>query len=88
MKQANVTDQQIQVVWIKQAEAGPSQYGDFPKHAMVLKDNLVKCLNLFGSKIGCLPDPLTVGFSAFNTSRYFLDYNRNSTGADATLGYQ
>ena len=50
MKQSGITDQQVQVVWIKQAEAGPSQYGDFPKHATVLKDNLVKCLNLLKKK--------------------------------------
>lgn len=32
-------------------------------------------------------EPVTIAFSAFNTSRYFLDFTRNSTGIDATVGY-
>jgi outer membrane protein insertion porin family len=31
--------------------------------------------------------PLTLSLSAFNTSRFFLDFTRNSTGGDVTLGY-
>ncbi len=43
---AGVSARQVQAVWLKQAEAGPAALGDFPKHAQVLKDNLVKCLAL------------------------------------------
>ncbi len=46
---AGLSAQQIQVAWMKQAEAGPAQYGDFPKHAKQLQENLVKSLaNLKG----------------------------------------
>lgn len=31
--------------------------------------------------------PLTLSLSLFNTSRYFLDFSRNSTGGDLTFGY-
>jgi outer membrane protein insertion porin family len=31
--------------------------------------------------------PLTFSFSAFNTSRFFLDFTRLSTGGDVTFGY-
>ena len=45
LKAAGLSEKQIQVAWMKQAEAGPSQHGDFPKHAKVLQENLVKGLN-------------------------------------------
>lgn len=32
-------------------------------------------------------EPVTIAFSAFNTSRFFLDFTRDSTGVDATVGY-
>lgn len=32
-------------------------------------------------------EPVTLAFSAFNTSRFFLDFSRNSTGIDGTVGY-
>ncbi len=41
---AGLSARQIQVAWMKQAEAGPAQYGDFPKHAKQLQENLVKDL--------------------------------------------
>ncbi|MGB8170393.1 MAG: hypothetical protein WCF18_23020 [Chthoniobacteraceae bacterium] len=41
---AGVSARQIQVAWMKQAEAGPAQYGDFPKHAKQLQENLAKDL--------------------------------------------
>jgi outer membrane protein insertion porin family len=31
--------------------------------------------------------PVTLAFSAFNTSRFFPDFTRNSTGIDGTIGY-
>jgi hypothetical protein len=44
LKAAGVTEKQVQVVWMKQAEAGPASLGAFPKHAEALKGNLVKSL--------------------------------------------
>lgn len=41
---AGLTAAQIQVAWLKQAEAGPARLGDFPKHADVLRENLVTAL--------------------------------------------
>ncbi len=41
---AGLSARQVQAVWMKQAEAGPAQYGDFPKHAKQLQENLVKDL--------------------------------------------
>ncbi len=44
VQRAGLSPQQVQVAWMKQAEAGPAQYGDFPKHAKQLQENLVKSL--------------------------------------------
>ena len=44
MKAGGLGAKQIQVAWMKQAEAGPAQHGDFPKHAKQLQENLVKGL--------------------------------------------
>ena len=37
---AEVTPAQVQVVWIKHALAGPARYGEFPRHAEALADDL------------------------------------------------
>jgi hypothetical protein len=50
LSRAGVTPQQVQVVWIKQAEAGPARLGEFPAHAQTLKTNLVTVLNLLKEK--------------------------------------
>lgn len=44
LQRAGVSPQQVQVAWMKQAEAGPAQYGDFPKHAKQLQASLVTSL--------------------------------------------
>ncbi|MGY8642229.1 MAG: hypothetical protein ACKVJU_14190 [Verrucomicrobiales bacterium] len=44
VKAAGLSDQQIQVAWMKQAEARPAQYGEFPDHVKQLQANLVKDL--------------------------------------------
>lgn len=41
---AGLAANQIQIAWIKEAEAGPARLGEFPQHARVLKDNLVTAL--------------------------------------------
>ncbi len=45
LKQASVTGQQVQVVWIKQAMAAPEFLGAFPKHAEVLEGHMVGLLD-------------------------------------------
>lgn len=42
----DVTPQQVQVIWIKQAEAMPSRLGDYPAHTRALEANLVAILNI------------------------------------------
>jgi hypothetical protein len=44
LERAGITAVQVQVAWMKQAEAGPSQHGEFPRHAQQLHDNLVTSL--------------------------------------------
>ncbi|OHB67829.1 MAG: hypothetical protein A2Y77_01820 [Planctomycetes bacterium RBG_13_62_9] len=39
IKQAGVTAPQVQVVWLKQAQMGPAQLGEFPAHAQSLRDD-------------------------------------------------
>ena len=40
IKNAGVTAGQVQLVWIKQAEMGPANLGEFPKHARVLQNDI------------------------------------------------
>lgn len=47
---AGLSPRQIQVAWMKQAEAGPAQYGEFPKHARQLQANLVVSLTNLKAK--------------------------------------
>lgn len=44
LTRAGVTRPQVQVLWIKQALAGPRRYGRFPRHARVLADHLIAIL--------------------------------------------
>jgi hypothetical protein len=50
LDRAGVAAQQIQIVWIKQAEAGPARLGEFPAHARTLQAHLVSALNLLKQK--------------------------------------
>lgn len=40
IKAAGVTAAQIQAVWLKQAQMGPAQLGEFPAHAQSLRDDV------------------------------------------------
>ncbi|MEK7995340.1 MAG: hypothetical protein AAB403_16175, partial [Planctomycetota bacterium] len=44
IEQAGVSPVQVQVVWLKQAQMGPAQLGDFPKHAESLRDDTADIL--------------------------------------------
>src|ERR1035438_3541303 len=46
LQRAGITPQQVQVVWLKQAEAGPGRLGEFPEHAPGLEKHLVGILKL------------------------------------------
>lgn len=50
IKNARATPAQVQVVWLKQAEMGPANLGEFPKHAQVLKDNVAVILQKLKDK--------------------------------------
>ena len=47
---ANVSDQQVQVVWIKQAIMGQARYGEFPAHAKKLESDLITTLQLLKAR--------------------------------------
>jgi hypothetical protein len=44
LRKAGVTAAQIQVVWVKQAQIGPSQLGEFPAHAQSLQNDVAVIL--------------------------------------------
>ena len=46
LKADGVTARQVQVLWIKQAEARPATLGEFPAHARTLQANLTDILNI------------------------------------------
>lgn len=46
VRAAGVTPAQVQVAWMKQAEAGPARLGEFPAHALVLERNITATLAL------------------------------------------
>ncbi len=46
LKNSGVTAQQVQVIWLKEAEAQPARLGDFPAHARTLEANLIGMLNI------------------------------------------
>jgi hypothetical protein len=66
---AGVSPQQVQVIWVKQAEAGPAQLGAFPKHAEALRDHLATGLGLLREKFPNLR-------LAYLSSRIYAGYAR------------
>jgi len=50
IKNASVLPSQVQLVWIKQAEMGPANLGQFPRHAQVLRDNIAVILRKLKDK--------------------------------------
>jgi hypothetical protein len=44
LKDAGISPQQVQTAWIKHAQGGPSQQGEFPKHAEILAENTILTL--------------------------------------------
>lgn len=48
LKQAGVSREQVQVIWIKQADAGPTQ--GFPKYAQTLQAELARIVQIFPAR--------------------------------------
>lgn len=48
LKQAGISRDQVQVIWIKQADAGPNQ--GFPKYAQTLQAELARIVQIFPSR--------------------------------------
>lgn len=48
LQQARVTREQVQVIWIKQADAGPNQ--GFPKYAQTLQAELARIVQIFPTR--------------------------------------
>ncbi len=67
LKNNGVTPQQVQAVWIKQAEARPAALGEFPEHARTLAANIVSILNIAKQKYPNLR-------VAYLSSRIFAGY--------------
>jgi hypothetical protein len=45
-RKAGVTSEQVQLVWIKQAQKNPAGLGEFPKHAKSLQDDTAEILRM------------------------------------------
>lgn len=67
VKAAGATPQQVQVVWMKHAIARPQPYGEFPKHAMQLKDDTAELARLLKQRFPNLK-------LAYLTSRTYAGY--------------
>jgi hypothetical protein len=67
IKAAGVTAPQVQVVWLKQADIRPSQYGEFPAHAQTLRDNIAVCLRRLKTRFPNL-------WIAYLSSRIYAGY--------------
>jgi len=50
LKKANVTDAQVQVVWLKQAQKNPAGLGEFPEHAKSLQNDTAEILRKLKKK--------------------------------------
>ncbi len=46
LRRADVSPQQVQVVWIKQAHANPAATGGWPKHNEAMEKELIVCLSM------------------------------------------
>ena len=47
LKSADVSYEQVQVAWVKQAIAGQGRLGEFPAHAKRLESDLITAANSF-----------------------------------------
>ena len=71
LKAAGVANEQVQVVWIKQALIAEAQYGEFPAHAKKLESDLVTTLQLLKQRFPNLQ-------LAYMSSRIYAGYATTS----------
>ena len=50
LRDAHVTDQQVQACWIKLCLAGPDKYGPFPQSSDLLRDDIITVLGLLKTR--------------------------------------
>jgi hypothetical protein len=50
LRQAGISDEQVQVAWIKQARINPAALGEFPQHAEALKQDLAVIIGKLKAK--------------------------------------
>ncbi len=68
IEQAGVSPAQVQVLWLKQAQMGPAQLGEFPKHAESLRDDTAVILRKLKERfpnlrIVCLSSRIYAGYA-------------------------
>ena len=80
IEMARVEPNQVQVVWMKQADISPAQYGDFPAHSQVLRDNMGMILRMLKTRfpnlhIAYLSSRIYAGYAttALNPEPYAYD---------------
>jgi len=67
LQKAHIEPNQVQVVWMKQAEMSPAQYGAFPAHAQTLRDNMAIILRMLKTRFPNL-------WIAYLSSRIYAGY--------------
>ena len=68
---ADVSDEQVQVAWVKQARIAPGSIGEFPKHAEEMKGHMVTILNMLKERFPNLR-------IAYLSSRIYAGYAKST----------
>jgi len=71
LQQADVSDEQVQVAWVKQARIAPGSIGEFPKHAEEMKGHMVTILNMLKERFPNLR-------IAYLSSRIYAGYAKST----------
>ena len=71
LQQADVSDDQVQVAWVKQARIAPGSIGEFPKHAEEMKGHMVTILNMLRDRFPNLR-------LAYLSSRIYAGYAKST----------
>jgi hypothetical protein len=71
LQQADVSDEQVQVAWVKQARIAPGNIGEFPKHAEEMQGHMVTILNMLKDRFPNLR-------IAYLSSRIYAGYAKST----------
>ena len=71
LRQADVSHEQVQVAWVKQARIAPGSIGEFPKHAEEMKGHMVTILNMLKERFPNLR-------LAYLSSRIYAGYAKST----------